>query len=215
MPATIVGARSGLQADDLRGAAASSMSASRASSSSTVPSCELVAVHARGVVGVELLVDGGRGGGGAGDGDAAVDRCALLGGKPVVQRAARVLRERLQLLGTRRVGVDVALAHAHDAGVQRDVEAGAAPDADDELGRAAADVDHDGRPSSSGSAAGRPDMAPRNVSCASSSPLSTRASSRNPRARAAANCAPLAASRTAEVSTARLASQPCSSIAAR
>ena len=30
---------------------------------------QAVAVHARGVVGVELLVDGGGGGGGAGDGD--------------------------------------------------------------------------------------------------------------------------------------------------
>ncbi len=41
--------------------------------------------------------------------------------------------------------MDVALAHAHDAGGQRHVKAGGAPDADDELGRAAADVDHDGR----------------------------------------------------------------------
>ncbi len=38
----------------------------------------------------------------------------------------------------------MALDHAHDAGVQRGVEAGGAPDADDELGGAAADVDDDG-----------------------------------------------------------------------
>ena len=104
-----------------------------------------VAVHARGVVGVELLVDRGGRGGGAGDGDAAADGRALLGREAVEERGAGVGGERLQLLRRGRVGVDVALAHAHDAGVQRDVKAGGASAADDELGGAAADVDHDGR----------------------------------------------------------------------
>ena len=105
---------------------------------------QLVAVHAGGVVGVELLVDGGGGGGGAGDGDAVLDGGALVVGQPVEERAADVGAERLKLVGAGRVGVDVALAHAHDAGGQRDVEAGGARDADDELGGAAADVDDDG-----------------------------------------------------------------------
>ena len=106
---------------------------------------EHIAVYAGGVVGVELLVDRGGGRRGAGDGDAVVDRRALLSGEPGEQRVGGVLGERLQLLGTRRIRVDVALAHAHDAGVQRHVEACAAFDADDELGGAAADIDDDGR----------------------------------------------------------------------
>ena len=45
---------------------------------------EPVAVHARGVVGVELLGDRGGRGGGAGDGDAARDRGALV--RPAARR---------------------------------------------------------------------------------------------------------------------------------
>ncbi len=103
-----------------------------------------VAVHARGVIGVELLVDGGGRGGGAGDGDPPLDRGALLGWKALQEDGAGVRGELLELLGRRRVGVDVALAHAHHAGLQRDVEAGGVVVADDELGGAAADVDDHG-----------------------------------------------------------------------
>ena len=52
-------------------------------------------------------------------------------------------------------------------------------------------------------------IAPRNVSCASSSPLRTRASRPSSSRTRSAKAAPLAASRTAEVRTARFASQPC------
>ena len=62
-----------------------------------------VAVHARGVVGVELEVDGGRRGGGAGDGDAVPHGSALLGGKAIEEDRAGVEREALQLRGGRGV----------------------------------------------------------------------------------------------------------------
>ena len=52
--------------------------------------------------------------------------------------------ERLELLGPRRVGVDVPLAVANDAELQRGVELRLRPGADDQLGRAAADVDDEG-----------------------------------------------------------------------
>jgi hypothetical protein len=55
-------------------------------------------------------------------------------------------------------------------------------------------------------------IAPRNVSCASSSPAITRASSEKSCRIRSANSEPLAASRTAEVSTARLATQSCETI---
>ena len=66
------------------------------------------------------------------------------GGSPSRQRGADVQGERLELVRGGRVGVDVALAHAHDPDGQRGVKAGGPADADDELGGAAADVDHDG-----------------------------------------------------------------------
>ena len=101
-------------------------------------------MHADRVVGVELLLDGGRGGGGAGDGDAVLDGRALLGRKPLEERGADIAGELLKLLWGGGIAVDVALAHAHHAGVEGDVKARAAPRADDELGRAAADIDDHG-----------------------------------------------------------------------
>ena len=53
-----------------------------------------VAVDPGGIVGVELLVDGGGGGGRPGYGDALLDWCALLGGRPS-RKVARVSRARL------------------------------------------------------------------------------------------------------------------------
>ena len=58
---------------------------------------------------------------------------------------ADVLGQRTQLARRRRVGREVALGVAHDAGLRRDVEAHLVAAADDELGRAAADVDDERR----------------------------------------------------------------------
>ena len=154
------------QADHPRGGRLRSSSASRASSSSTVASSSEVAVDALGVVGVELLVDR----------RPPRWRCrpprsrrhrprARSAGRPSSRRAAHVRGERLQLLRRGRVGVDVALAHAHHAGVQRDVEAGACarPRRRTRWSRR--------RCRSRPSARSRPlapDIAPRNVSWASS-----------------------------------------------
>ena len=57
-------------------------------------------------------------------------------------------------------------------------------------------------------------MAPAKVNAASSSPESVRPSSPKRSRTVAANSAPFAASRTAEVMTAALASHPCASISA-
>ena len=65
-----------------------------------------IALDARGVVGVELLVDRGGGSGGAGDGDAARDGRALVGGQAVEEDRTRIVAgECLQLGGSGRVGV--------------------------------------------------------------------------------------------------------------
>ena len=64
-------------------------------------------------------------------------------------------RERVQLRGGRRIGVQVPLAVADDADLRRDVEARA----EHELGRAAADVDHQvlaGRTAVGGARVGQP-----------------------------------------------------------
>ena len=75
----------------------------------------------------------GRGGGARLVRDGALDQGANVGG------------QRLQLERGRRVGGDVALAVADDAGLQRGVEGDLLAGADDQLGRAAADVDDQGR----------------------------------------------------------------------
>ena len=62
-------------------------------------------------------------------GDRGLDQAADVGG------------ERFQLDRGRRVGGDVALGVADDAGLQRGVEGDLVAGADDQLGRAAADVD--------------------------------------------------------------------------
>ena len=79
---------------------------------------QVVAVDAFGVIRVERLIDRRRRGGGAGDGDAARHLLALGGRQAVQKRLANVRGEALKLLGRRRIGVDVTLAHAHDAGLQ-------------------------------------------------------------------------------------------------
>ena len=143
MPATIVGRSVGIQADDR---AATVFVHVGQAGEQHLDRCQhqRVTVDACRVVGVELEVDGRGGRGGAGYGDGLLDWRALLGWQAVEDGGARVECKVLELRGGRRVGVDVALAHAHDADVQGDVKAGGAPEADDELGGAAADVDDDG-----------------------------------------------------------------------
>ena len=164
---------------------------------------QLVAVDLRRVVGVELLVDRRCGGRRSRHRDAALHGCSDLRRQTGLKDLAHVACDCLQLGRERRVGRDVALAHPHNACLQRGVERRCVVVADDELGGAAADVDHHARLI----AGRRPLVAPRNVSCASSSPVRTFASSPRERTRSL-NCGPLTASRTAEVSTARLRSQP-------
>src|SRR4029077_4491176 len=100
-----------------------------------------IAMHAGGVVGAWLCVDGGGGGGGACYRDRAPDGCALLGRQALEEDPARVEGQLLELLGGGGIGVDVALAHAHHARLQRDVKAGRVIVAHDELRGASADVD--------------------------------------------------------------------------
>ena len=212
IPATIVGARSGCRPTTSR-RCASVISASRASSSSTRREQQLVAVHAVGVVGVELLVDRGRRGGGAGDGDPALDRRALVLGQ-VPEEHLRAC-PRASACSSAGAGGSLwmwrSLMRTTPAGSETWKPAVRPMPTTNSVEPPPMSITTVGS-----TAAGRPDIAPRNVSCASSSPLSTRASSpKLARARASANSAPLEASRTAEVSTARFASQRCSSIAAR
>ena len=70
---------------------------------------------------------------------------ALLGRQPLEENPAHVAREILELRRGGRIGGDVPLAHADDAGGERDVEPRHGVVPDDELGRAPADVDDDGR----------------------------------------------------------------------
>ena len=190
MPGTIDRRAVGVQPGDLAGARrAGARRAGRAgprasAGASTWPSMR------RGVVGLEREVDRRARGRGPGDGDELAHGQA--GGHPRGgDRRADVGGQRGQLRRRRRVVVEVALAVADDADLQRGVEAGG-----DELGRAAADVDHE-QPVG---AARR--VAPANVSAASSSPERIRPS-RPVRSRSsAANSRPSAASRTADVMTA-------------
>ena len=73
---------------------------------------------------------------------AAVTRSRSRRGTACGDRALHVGGERRELLGRRRVGVQVALGVAHDADLGGHVEGDLAALADHELGRAAADVDH-------------------------------------------------------------------------
>ena len=100
---------------------------------------------------------------------------------------------------------------AHDAGLGGDVEVHLAARADDELRRAAADVDHEQRRGVAAVAGGgRAEVGePRLLVAARSCARRGRSASRT----VAVNSAPLAASRTAEVSTATRRSQPWRSIA--
>ena len=81
---------------------------------------------------------------------------SALAGDRSLDRAADVGGERLQLGRGGRVGGDVALGVADDAGLQRGVEGDLLAGADDQLGRAAADVDDQGRLAGRGS-----EVAPR------------------------------------------------------
>ena len=173
-----------------------------------------VAVHALGVVGVELLVDRGRRGGGAGDGDR---RAAPARARPAGRPARKIARvSSASACSSSGAGGSVwmwrSLMRTTPACSETWKPARAAG-ADDELGRAAADVDHDRRLDGARRA---PDIAPRNVSCASSSPLRTRASRPNSLAHALGEVARRWRRRARPRSAPRgSASQPCSSISAR
>jgi len=95
---------------------------------------QLVALDAVRVVRVELLVDRGCRRRRSGDGDAVLDGVALVLGQAFAERPTHVLGQCLEPLWHRRVAVDVALAHPHDARLQRDVKAGRTPRPHDELG---------------------------------------------------------------------------------
>ncbi len=102
MPATIVGARSGCRPTTSRRARFVHVGETREQQFDG-GELEPVAVHAGWVVGVELLLDRGGGGRGAGDGDSAPDGRALVGGQPVEEDRAHVAREVLQLVWRGRV----------------------------------------------------------------------------------------------------------------
>ena len=80
MPATIVGARSGCSPTTRAALRFVHVGQAREQQLDGGEQ-QRIALHARGVVGVELLVDRGGRGGGAGDGDAARDGRALGGGQ--------------------------------------------------------------------------------------------------------------------------------------
>ena len=113
---------------------------------SSVARVTRVAVDPVGVVGLELEVHRRGRRRRAGDGDRGVDALRLSAGTPSVDRAASTSSTSASSSScVRRVGVEVALGLADDAGLQRDVEVDVAAAADDDLGRAAADVDDDDR----------------------------------------------------------------------
>ena len=182
MPATIVGARSGCQADD-RAAAGFGHVGQAGEQQFDGGEQQRVAVHAGGVVGVELLVDRGGGGGRAGDGDAAPDGSAHLGRETVEECRAGVGRRGSAAPRGRagRSGCGALTCARRRRAARRESR---------RCGHGRRRTPWSRRRCRSRrwarSAPGRPDMAPRKVSCASSEPVSTRASrSKSSRTRAA------------------------------
>jgi hypothetical protein len=115
------------------------------------PAGEHVPLGARGVVGLQAEVERSELRGRARDRDG--------GGRPRgracrVDQLARAARERLDLVGRRRVVVEMALGVAHDADLRRDVRLDGGVAADDELRGSAADVDDQERARLAGVAGG-------------------------------------------------------------
>ncbi len=153
------------------------------------------------VVGLELLGDRGHRGRGSRHRDRVLDTAAaLLGGTPRPRIARTSRASSSSSVAARRIGVQVALGLANDAGLVGDVEGHLAAGPDHELGRAAADVDHERRGSVGrvALAGGAEEREPRLLVPGQDVRLEPPARRRRP----PANSAPLAASRTALVSTA-------------
>ena len=175
----------GVQAGDRAALLERSSPARRREDRSQRATLEHVAVDPRGVVGLERLVDRGAAEvGRAGDRDRrAAGRRASRRERAPTMPARTSARERVQLVGRRRVVVQVALGLAHDAGLGGDVEA--------PLARRAPTTNSVEPPPMSiterrrASPRSRSLVAPRNVSRASSSPEIVRAS-RPKRSRTAA-----------------------------
>lgn len=104
-----------------------------------------VALDPGGVVGVEALEDRRGGGGCAGDGDRPGKTAAGAAGKAPLEGFLNVRLEGGKLLRSRRVVVQMALAHPHHPGLEGVVEGDLPVDPYHHLGGAAADVDHRNR----------------------------------------------------------------------
>ena len=104
-----------------------------------------VTLHVFRVVGVELLGDRRERGRRAGDTERAAGVRAVVVWDCPIENVVHVFCDRFEFLGGRRVGTDVAVGLAYDAGLGRDVEVDPVAVADHELGRAAADVEDERR----------------------------------------------------------------------
>ena len=157
---------------------------------------EAVAVHALGVVGVELLVDRGERGGGARHGDHGVHARAHVGGDVGLHDRARVRRQRGQLGRGRGVAVQVALV-AHRGHRVETWNSGSPPG-----GRRRTRCCRRRCRSRASPRRRRGPRSLRGTGRASSSPEIVRASRPKRRSISSRNSGPLAASRMALVATA-------------
>ena len=160
--------------------------------------CEPVPVDPLGVVGVELEVDGGERGGGAGDGDRLVDLGSHVLGDVAGEDAVDVVGERRELGGGGRVGVEVALGVAHGAHAGGHVEGRVRRRGARRRTRCCR---RRCRSRASGRRAAVRWWRRRKVSRASSSPEMTRGSTWKRRRRRSASSSPFSASRMALVAT--------------
>ncbi len=145
-PATIVGARSGCSPGTC-GAARAQLRPARRGSARASSTVSHVPVDLPRVVGLEPLRDRRRARSPCPRprSPARTARRRSAGTPSSEDRRGRRRASSSSSRCSRRVGVDVALGLAHDAGLVGDVELGLAAGADHELGRAAADVDHERR----------------------------------------------------------------------
>ena len=171
-PATIVGARSGCS-PVTRTALGVGHAREPVEDARADRAPQDVAVHERAVVGIQAELDRGARRRGAGDGDGHVATLRRSLGRDVVADDLRDLAaQAVDLVGARRIVIDVTLGLAHDAGLRRDVE----------VDGALAPVTNSVEPppmsttSTSSPVSARSLVAPAKVSAASSSPPIVRAS---------------------------------------